>query len=249
MQHPQDGAGGTLEVGSDPPQAGTFFPHPPNRLHLVGHELQRRSPDLPLLAGQLQPLPRPPLDGLKFLVCHPGSEHYQHLPDEGLGTTFVGLQVAGPLGLRFGQGTNLDAPVPQFADGPHGVFPGPSDAIDGNHHQGVAAGKAAVEMVPSLALLSAGGAGDADVAVDVELGHAGSPELEFLGGGVHPRDPLLEPAAGADVTKNGGHAGSLRLWHTFRNGKVFRKEGCAILPVYGTGGTSLSTLAQVFSNK
>ena len=80
-------------------------------------------------------------------------------------------------------------------------------------------------MVPSLALLSAGGAGDADAAVDVELGHAGSPELEFLGGGVHPRDPLLEPAAGADVTKNGGHAGSLRLWHTFRNGEAVPQIG------------------------
>ena len=57
-------------------------------------------------------------------------------------------------------------------------------------------------MVPSLALLSAGGAGDADVAVDVVQGNAGPPELQLLRGGVHPGDPLLEPAAGADVTKN-----------------------------------------------
>ena len=78
-------------------------------------------------------------------------------------------------------------------------------------------------MVPAVALVRAGGYGDADVPVDVELGHAGSPELQPLGGGVHPRDPLLEPAAGADVTKNGGHAGNTRLWNISRNGKVFRK--------------------------
>ena len=87
-----------------------LLPHPPDRLHLSGPELPRRSQDLPLLAGPLQPLLRPPLDGLKFLVCHPGREHHQHLPEEGLGTTFVGLQVAGPLGLRLGQGTNLHPP-------------------------------------------------------------------------------------------------------------------------------------------
>ena len=49
-----------------------------------------------------------------------------------------------------------------------------------------ATGQAAVEKVPALAILGTGGAGDADVAVDVELGHAGSPELQLLGGGVHP---------------------------------------------------------------
>ena len=55
--------------------------------------------------------------------------------------------------------------------------------------------------MPALAILGAGGAGDADVAVDVELGRVVPAELQLLGGGVHPRDPLLEPAAGADVTK------------------------------------------------
>ena len=42
----------------------------------------------------------PPLDGLKFLVCHPGREHHQHLPEGSLWATFIGLQVAGPLRLR-----------------------------------------------------------------------------------------------------------------------------------------------------
>ena len=84
---------------------------------------------------------------------------------------------------------------------------GPSDAIDCDDYQGVPAGKAAVELVPSLASLSTGGAGDADVAVDVGPGNAGSPELQLLGDGVHPRDPFLEPPAGADVAINRSHAG------------------------------------------
>ena len=95
--------------------------------------------------------------------------------------------------------------------------------VDGHHHQGVAAGKAAVELVPSLAPLSTGGAGDADVAVDIGQGHVGSQELQLLGGGIHARDPLLEPPAGADVAENRAHAGSIRLWNASRNGEVFRK--------------------------
>ena len=46
--------------------------------------------------------------------------------------------------------------------------------------------------------------------MDVELGLTPAlTELEFLGGGVHHQketEQCLEPAAGADVTKNGGHA-------------------------------------------
>ena len=34
-QRPQDGAGRTLEVAGDPPEAGASFPHPPDRLHLL----------------------------------------------------------------------------------------------------------------------------------------------------------------------------------------------------------------------
>ena len=41
----------------------------------------------------------------------------------------------------------------------------------------------------SLAPLSTRGAGDADVAVDVGQGHAGSPELQLLGGGAIPGTP------------------------------------------------------------
>ena len=77
--------------------------------------------------------------------------------------------------------------------------------------------------MPSLAPLSTYGAGDADVTVDVGQGHADSPELQLLGGGIHARDPFLEPPAGADAAENRGHAGSIRLWNSSRNGKVFRK--------------------------
>ena len=77
--------------------------------------------------------------------------------------------------------------------------------------------------MPSLAPLSTYGAGNADVSVDVGPGNDGSPELQLLGEGVHPRDPFLEPPAGADVAINRGHAGSIGLWNSSRNGKVFRK--------------------------
>ena len=59
--------------------------------------------------------------------------------------------------------------------------------------------------------------------MDVVPRHACTPELQFLGGGVHPRDPLLEPATGAYVTENQGHAESIRLWNTSHNGEMFRK--------------------------
>ena len=88
--------------------------------------------------------------------------------------------------------------------------------------------------MPSLAHLSTGGARDADVAVDVGQGDTDSPELEFLGRWIHPRDPLLEPAAGADVSENRGHAGSMRLWNSSSNGEVFLKQECSILPACAT---------------
>ena len=50
----------------------------------------------------------------------------------------------------------------------NGVLPAPTDAVDGHHHQGIAAGQASVvQTVPSTALLGAGGARDADVAEHV----------------------------------------------------------------------------------
>ena len=65
------------------------------------------------------------------MVGDPGREHDQDLSEEGLGAALVGLQVAGPLGLGLGQGTNFDTPVPQLADGPDGVRPAAADAVDG----------------------------------------------------------------------------------------------------------------------
>ena len=67
MQHPQDGAGGTLEVHSDPPEAGAPVPHPPHRLHLVGPELPRRPQDLPPALS-----PRPWRNRRASSCCTPG---------------------------------------------------------------------------------------------------------------------------------------------------------------------------------
>ena len=104
---------------------------------------------LPLLSGPLQTIPGTALDGLQFLVRHPGGEHGQDLPEKTLGAPLIGLQVAGPLSFRLGQGTNLDPAVPESADGPDGVLPSSTDAVDGRHHQGIAAGQAVVQTAPS----------------------------------------------------------------------------------------------------
>ena len=77
--------------------------------------------------------------------------------------------------------------------------------------------------MPGPPLLGTDGARDADVAVDVGYGYTGSPELEFLGRGIHPREPLMESAAGTDVSENGGHAWSIRLWNSSLNGEMFCK--------------------------
>ena len=115
------------------------------------------------MAGPLQPVPGPALDGLQLLIRHPGGEHGQDLAEAGLGAALVGFEVAGPLGLRLGQGMDLHPLVPQRADGPDGVLPGPPDAVDGQDHQGVAAGQAGVQAVLPAALLGASGAGDTDL--------------------------------------------------------------------------------------
>ena len=77
MQHPQDGAGGTLEVHSDPPEAGAPVPHPPHRLHLVGPELPRRPQDLPPALS-----PRPWRNRRASSCCTPGwnGQKYSFLP-------------------------------------------------------------------------------------------------------------------------------------------------------------------------
>ena len=159
-----------------------------------------------MLAGPLQTIPGTALDGLQLLVRYPGGEHGQDLPEKTLGAPLIGLQVAGPLSFRLGQGTNLDPAVPESADGPDGVLPSSTDAVDGHHHQGIAAGQAVVQTVPSAALLGAGGARDADVAEQVLPGDTSPPELKLLGLGVHPGDALLEAAAGADVSVDLCHA-------------------------------------------
>ena len=51
------------------------------------------------------------------------------------------------------------------------------DAVDEAYYQSFAVGKAAVELMPSLAHLSADGVGDADGAVDVGQGAALLTEL------------------------------------------------------------------------
>ena len=77
LQHSQDGAGGTLEVHSDPPEAGASFPHAPHRLHLVGPELPRQPQDLPPALS-----PRPWRNRRASSCCTPGwnGQKYTVLP-------------------------------------------------------------------------------------------------------------------------------------------------------------------------
>ena len=89
--------------------------------------------------------------------------------------------------------------------------------------------------MPATLSLGAGGAGDADVAVDVVQGNVSSAELQFLGRGVHPGDALLEPAAGADVAVNLCHARSISLSNTPLNMEMTVFNPCSILPVCDTG--------------
>ena len=186
---PQDRAGRALEVAGDPPQTGASVPHPPHRRQLPRANLAGRPQGLPLLAGPLQPIPSPPLDGLQLLVRHPGGEHRQDLPEEGLMTPLVGFQVLGPLCLGLGQAPDLHPPVPQGADGPDAILPGPSDAVDGHDNQGVATGEAGIQAVPSAALLGPGGAGDADVAEQVLPGTPALRSRSSWDAGSIPRTP------------------------------------------------------------
>ena len=45
--------------------------------------------------------------------------------------------------------------------------PGIPSAVDGRHRQGIASGEAPVQAVPAVALVRAGGTGEADITVDV----------------------------------------------------------------------------------
>ena len=67
-----------------------------------------------------------------------------------------------------------------------------------------------------MALVRAGGAGDADVPVDVVPLDAGFAEPKFLAEGVHAGHAFLQVAAGPDVAEE-GHASRLRFIRTGRN--------------------------------
>ena len=75
-----------------------------------------------------------------------------------------------------------------------------------------------------MALVRAGGPGDADVSVDVVPLDAGLSEPEFLAEGVHSGDALLQVAAGPDVSEE-GHAARLRFIRTCRNTKMTPDQG------------------------
>ena len=126
------------------------------------------------------------------------------------------------MGLRLRQGANLHSPVPQVADRPDRVRPAPADAVYGDHHQGVAAGKADVELMPSLAHLSTDGAGDTDVAVDVGQGYADSPELQLLA-----EDVLQGGGRGSNDRRGWLHLMS-RATPTHRNSEMLLPLDCSL---------------------
>ena len=75
-----------------------------------------------------------------------------------------------------------------------------------------------------MALVGAGGSGDANVPVDVVPPDAGLAEPEFLAEGVHAGDALLQVPAGPDVAE-AGHASMLRFIRTGRNRKKTPAQG------------------------
>ena len=180
---------------------------------------ERRRPRVwPRALAAARPLPGAPASHLPLLVRHPG-RHADHLvADEGQGTVGLQLQELGPA-LRLVQGPDLHPPGPQGDAALEGVQPPPSDPVDADHHQGIAPGEAPVQAAPAVAQVGAGGAGDADVPVDVVPPDAGFAEPEFLAEGVHAGDALLQVPAGPDVAEE-GHASMLRFIRTGRNRKM-----------------------------
>ena len=75
-----------------------------------------------------------------------------------------------------------------------------------------------------MALVGAGGAGDADVPVDVVPLDAGLAEPQFLAEGVHAGHAFLQVSAGPNVAE-AGHAVMLRFIRTGRNRKKTPAEG------------------------
>ena len=199
-QCPEDGAGRALEDLGNPPQAG-----PPSRIlrtasSCPGLSLRGGPRVLPCCRARSSPSQgRRLMDSISWSATQCG-EHGQDLAEESLGAALVGLQVAGPLGLSLRQGPDLQPPVTKVADAPDGVRPA---AADGHHHQGVAAGEAAVEPVPVLALVRPGGSGDADVPVTSPRWTPASRSRSFWLKGSIPDTPSLQVAAGPDLAENG----------------------------------------------
>ena len=75
-----------------------------------------------------------------------------------------------------------------------------------------------------MALVGAGGSGDANVPVDVVPLDAGFTEPEFLAEGVHAGDAFLPVPAGPDVAE-AGHASMLRFIRTSRNREMTPAQG------------------------
>ena len=105
-------------------RAGALVQHPPHRFHLVGPQLPRRPQNFPLLACPLRSVVRPARDGCQLLVCHPGWEQRQHLPEEGLGAPPTASMYLLHWASTSARERIFTPPVPQIADGPDGVPPG-----------------------------------------------------------------------------------------------------------------------------
>ena len=87
-----------------------------------------------------------------------------------------------------------------------------------------------------MALVGAGGAGDADVPVDVVPLDAGFAEPKFLAEGVHAGHALLQVSAGPDVAE-AGHAAMLRFIRTGRNRKKTPVQGAEQMGGFSRGSS------------
>ena len=149
------------------------------------------------------------------------------MADEGHGVLGLQLEELCPP-LRLVEGPDPHPPGPQGDDALKGVQPPPADPVDADHNQDIASGETPVQAVPAVALVRAGGPGDADVPVDVVPLDAGFAKPELLTEGVHPGHALLQVATGPDVSEE-GYAVRLRFIRTIRNTKM-TPTGCADQP-------------------
>ena len=203
-----------------PRRAGVL--HAPGQLHLVVGERPSASQGLAPGSCRRQALPGAPASHLALLVSHP-RRHADHLVANE-SERVIGRQLQKPSpALRLVEGPDLHSPGPQGDDALKGVQPPSSDPVDADHNQDIASGKVPVQAVPALALVRAGGSGDADVSVDVIPLDAGLSEPEFLAEWVHSSHALLE-VAGPDVSEE-GHAARLRFIRTGRNTEMTPDRG------------------------